>query len=269
MIAGLVLLLAACGSGEAPTDAPDAETATAPPAQQTAGQTASSSPAPDATPTAVPTPTLTAEEQLEQLLLSVEEKLAAMSTATFDMIDETESGAPFFGTTFKSLRGKVKPPDGFQMKVTVVSPGLGFVEIQMLAVGEEAYMKFSEDAPWIPLALDQIPFDFAGIGVSLSQLLPAMSNVALTGREAVGDTQAIRIEGTISSESMSGLIRGADPGHSITLTFWIDEADHSVRQLRIAGRLFNDDGPETVRLIDITGVNVPVDIQLPDAASRQ
>ena len=33
----------------------------------------------------------------------------------------------------------------------VVAPGFGFVEIEMLAVGDQAYMKFSKDAPWAPL----------------------------------------------------------------------------------------------------------------------
>ena len=185
------------------------------------------------------------------------------------MVDETESGAKFFGTTFKSLSGRVKSPDSFWMQVKVVAPGLGFAEIEMTAVGEESFIKFSEDAPWTPLPLAQVPFNFGEIGLQLSNIVPALSNVSLAGQETVGDTRTIRFEGAISSEALSGLITSADPGHSVTLTFWVDETDHSLRQFRIAGRLFNDDAPETIRLLDITGVNVDVDIQLPDAASRQ
>ena len=195
--------------------------------------------------------------------------MVVMKTAKFIMIDETESGAPFFGTTFKSLEGQVKSPDSFRMLVSVVAPGLGFVEIEMLAVGEEAFMKFSEGAPWTPLPLEQVPFNFGEIGVTLSRLVPAMNNLALIGRESVGDTQTIRIVGNVASEGMSALISGVDPGYTITLTFWVDAADHTLRQFRIAGRLFNDDAPETTRLLDISGVNVAVDIQLPDPATRQ
>ncbi len=275
--AGLLLLLAACGEDPTPTASPEPEATiatqqeptAAPAPTQTAAPTPSPTPAPTATPTPAPTPTPSAEEELNVLLSSVEERLAAMSTAEFDMTDETESGAPFFGTTFKSLSGQVKSPDSFWMQVKVVVPGLGFAEIEMMAVGEEALMKFSEGAPWTPLPLEQVPFNFRGLGVTLSQLLPAISDVTLIGQETVGDTQTISFEGTIPSEGMNELITGVDAGHTVTLTFWVDEEEHNLRQLRIGGKLFNDDGPETTRLLDIKGVNTPVDIQLPDPSTRQ
>ena len=257
MAAGHLLLLVACGADPTPTTAPEPQATPAPTEM------------PTLVPTLVPTPTRSAEEELSDLLSSVEDKLAAMSTATFNMVDETESGAPFFGTTFKSLTGQVRSPDSFWMLVKVVAPGFGFVEIEMTAVGEEAYMKFSEDAPWTPLPVEQVPFNFGEIGLSLSRLVPAVSNVSLAGLESVEDTQTIRFEGTIDSEGMSGLITGVDPGHTITLTFWVHEVDHTLRQFRIGGQLFNNDAPETTRLLDITGVNVEVDIQLPDPATQQ
>ena len=267
----LALLLAACGSDPTPTEALQPEPTPTPPHARTGAQPSAPTPtpAPTATPTQVPTPTLTAQEQLSVLLSSVESKLATLSTATFDMVDETESGAPFFGTSFRSLSGQVKSPDSFWMQVRVVAPGFGFVEIEMTAVGQEAFIKFSEDAPWTPLPLDQVPFNFGEIGLQLSLLIPALSNVSFIGPESVGDARTISFEGTIASEDMAGLITGVDPGHTIALTFWVDEDDHSLRQLRIDGRLFNDDGPETVRLLDITGVDVDVDIQLPDPSARQ
>ena len=283
----LLFLLTACGgeptSTIAPEAAPTAATApastvgptgtpTIPPAPTptpTVAPTPTPTVPPTPTPTVAPTPTLAPESTLNELLSSAGEKLAAMSTARFQMIDETESGAPFFGTTFKSLEGEVKSPDSFRMLVKVVAPGLGFVEVEMLAVGDEAYMKFSKDAPWTPLPLEQVPFNFGQIGLTLSELLPAMHGVVVIGRESVGDTQTIRIEGQITSEGMSTLITSADPGHAIVLTFWFDEVEHSLRQFRIAGKLFNDDAPETTRLLDISGVNVPVDIKLPEPASRQ
>ena len=195
--------------------------------------------------------------------------MAAMSTARFRMIDETESGAPFFGTTFKSLEGEVKSPDSFRMLVKVVAPGLGFVEIEMMAVGDQALLKFSEDAPWTPLPLEQVPFNFGGIGVSLSGILADLKNITIVEGEVLGDTRTNRIDGNTSSDGMSELITSADPGHSIALTFWVDEVEHTLRQLQITGKLFNGDAPETQRLLDISGVNVPVDIQLPELESGQ
>ena len=265
----LLLMLAACGSDPTHTTAPEPTPTPEQRAEPTAAPVATPTTAPTATPTPEPTPTPSAGAELAALLSSVEANLAAMSTAEFDMVDETESGAPFFGTTFKSLQGQFKSPDSFWMLVKVVAPGLGFVEIEMMAVGEESFMKFSKDAPWTPLPLEQVPFNFGGIGTSLSQLVPAMSDVSLIGPETVGETQTISFEGTIPSEEMSGLITGVDAGHTVTLTFWVDESEHTLRQFRIGGMLFDDDAPETMRFLDIKGVNVPVDIQIPEEATRQ
>ena len=214
--------------------------------------------APTPTPTPSPTP------DLGDLLSRAGKKLDTMTTAKFKMVDETESGAKFFETTFKSMEGEVQPPNSFRMVVDVIAPGFGFVEIEMIGVGDQAYMKLSKDAPWAPLPLDQVPFNFAGLGTTLRDLLPTIKDPAITGRESVMDTQAVRVEGTIASDELLDLITSADPGHTVALTLWIDEADQALHQIRIVGQVDDDDAPETSRLITIEGFNVPVYIQLPD-----
>lgn len=220
---------------------------------------------PEPTPTAAPTPTPTPD--LASVLSSAGEKLAGMATARFKMVDEMESGAKFFGLTLKSVEGEIRAPDRFRLLVDAVAPGLGFVEIEMLAVGELAYMKFSEDAPWAPLPVDQVPFNFGWIGVTLSKLLPVIESPTITGWESMGDAGSIRIEGDIVSDDLSDLITSVDPGHPITLTLWLDDDDHTLRQMRIDGQLYDDDAPETTRLIIIKEANINIDIQLPEIAS--
>ena len=215
----------------------------------------------ESTPTPTPTPTLS------DLLSSAGEKMGAMSTAKFSLVDETESGAKFFGTEFKSLEAEVKAPDSFRMVVDVVAPGFGFVQIEMLAVGDQAFMKLSKDAPWASLPLDQVPFNFAGLGTTLRDLLSRIDDGAIAGRESVLDTQAFRVEATLGSEDLSDLITSVDSGHTVNLTLWIDEAEHALRQIKIAGQIYNDDAPETIRLLTIDAINVPVEIELPDVGS--
>ena len=212
-------------------------------------------------------PTPTPALSVDDVLSSAAEELAALSTAKFQMVDEKESGAKFFEMTLKGVEGEVETPDGFHMVVDLVSPGLGFVEIEMTAVGEQAYMKLSKDAPWLPLPLEEIPFNFGGLGITLAEVLSSVENPAIVGRELVGGAQAIRVEGDIASEGMSNLITDVDSGHAVTLTFWIGEAAHALHQLKMYGKLYDDDAPETSRLVTISDVDAPVDIQLPDVAS--
>ena len=214
-----------------------------------------------------PAPTPAAELPVDVLLSRAGEKLAVMSTAKFTMVDETESGAKFFGTTFKSLTAEVKTPASFRMQVDVVAPGLGFAQIEMLAVEDEAYMKFSKAAPWVALPLDQVPFNFRGLGMTLRDLLAVIEDGASTGQESVLGVQTVRVEGNVTSEDLSSLLTSVDAGHAVGLTLWIDEAEYTLRQIRITGRIYDEDAAETARLLSIHEIDVPVDIQLPDLSS--
>ena len=205
------------------------------------------------------------ELSLDELLASTGEELAAMSSVKFEMIDEMESGAKFLQATLKKVEGEVSNPDSVRLLVGVVT-GLGFAEIEIVAIGEESYVKFSRDAPWTPLPLDQVPFNFVGLGVTLSELLPVMQNATIVGRESIEGARAVRVDGTIVSDELSNLITSVDSGHPIALSLWIEESGHILRRIRIDGQIFDDDAPETIRLINLLDINSPIDIQLPIAS---
>ena len=217
-------------------------------------------------PAAAPTPTPEPELSLEALLESGGEKLAAITTAKFSMVDEAESGKQFYGNDLKRVSGDIRSPDGVQLVIDAEHPAFGFIQMEIVAVEEQAYMKFSKDAPWLPIPLEEVPFNFGGIGVTLSDVLAVMEDAAIVGPESVGDFQTIRVDGNVMSEDMSGLISDVNSGHAITLSYWFDEADYTLRQLRIDGQLYDEDAPETSRLVNVD-MNVPVDIQLPDTTS--
>ncbi len=218
---------------------------------------------------AAPDPTPT--PALSDVLTKAGERMAAMTSAKFGMVDEKQTGAKFFETTFKSMEAEVKAPDSFRMLVDVISPAFGFIEIEMMAVGDQAFMKFSKDAPWGALPVDGVPFNFRGLGGTFSDVIHMVrdGDGAITGSESVLGSQTIRAEGTVQSEQLSNLITDVDSGHTLTLTMWIDEDDHSLRQLRILGQLYDEDGPETSRLVTINALDVPVEINLPELGSGQ
>ncbi len=183
------------------------------------------------------------------------------------MVDETETGALFFGTTFKSMEAVVKTPNNFRMMVDVVAPGFGFVEIEIIKVGDQAVMKFSKDAPWIPLPPEEVPFNFAGLAIVFGNLPNTVQSVAMKGKETLHGEETVLVEVVVPSDALLDLITSADPGNEITLTMWIDKSELVLRQLRLAGQIYNDDAPETTRLITLEDINVPVEVELPDVPS--
>ena len=69
----------------------------------------------ESTPTATPAPVLS------DVLTNAGEKMAAMSSAKFSMVDEKESGAKFFETTFKSLEAERLLPRKRKLRLLTVS----------------------------------------------------------------------------------------------------------------------------------------------------
>ncbi len=279
MIAALVLV-AACGDDSEPTSATTPEpapVATAAAATPMPEPTATPEPTPTPTATPEPTPTATPEPtptatpeptpsaaQVGQLLAAVGQNIATMSTAKLSMIDEMESGAPFFGTTFKRMDAVIKTPDSLRMMVDVEAPGFGFVTIEMIRVGDQAFVKLTKDAPWGPLPPEQVPFNFAGLAELFGNLPVVVQDPTVTGQESVQGAPAVTVQGLVKSEDLADLITSADPGHTVTLTLWIDPEGAVLRQIRLKGQIYDLDDPETSRLIIIEDINVPVEIELPD-----
>ena len=130
-----------------------------------------------------PTPT----PALSGLLTNAGERMAAISTAKLTMIDEKESGAKFYLSTIKSMEAQVKAPDSFKILVNAEAPVFGFVEIEMIGIGEKAFLRFTKEAPWAPLPLKQVPFNFAGLGQTMRDVLFMVrdGDGAVTGSESV------------------------------------------------------------------------------------
>ena len=148
-----------------------------------------------------------------------------------------------------------------------VAPGFGFVQIALIQVGDQAFIKLTEDAPWLPLPANQVPFDFANIAKLFESLPAEVRDLTVTGQETVQGAPATVLQGVVRSEALSDLVTTAEPGHPVDLTLWIDPAEVMLRQVRIKGRILSEDAAGTSRLIVIEDINAPVEIELPDVTS--
>ena len=214
-----------------------------------------------------PTPTPEPELAYEDILEETDAHLLSFQTARFRLIDEMESGAPFFGQTLQSVDGQVVTPDRAQITASVESI-LGFLEIGIITIGDDAFMQLTSGAAWRPLPPDQLPFNLSNVGRTLSDMLPKIQGGEVIGREIANDAESIKIEGDIVSDDLTGLIPAADPGHPIDLTVWVSAADRSLQQIRIVGAVFDEDAPGTSRLIILSDYDLPVEIDAPPIATE-
>ena len=173
------------------------------------------------------------------------------------------------GGTFESMEVEVEAPSSFTAKAEVEAPAFGTLQVSMVAVENQAYIRFSESAPWISTTLDQLPFNFGQVGTNLSDLLPKVREPEISGQETVLGVQTTRVVGTIFSEDLRALLNTLDSGHFIELTLWIDEAELALVQIRFNGQIYDADMPGARRLLIIEAINAPIEIQLPEIPSGQ
>lgn len=217
-----------------------------------------------------PTPTSTTTTlalSAADYIAAVSESVAGLSTAKITMVDEEESGETFYGMTFKDMEATIQDPDSLDVIIRTRNPAFGFVEVRMVRVGDQAFMKLSDNAPWASMPADEIPFNFTGLKAVFAVLPTTIQDLAMAGREEVQDSQTMSIRGTITSDDLTPLITSADTGHEVAVTLWIDETDFALKQLRLVGRIFDGDDPETARFLVVKDINVPVTIELPEVAS--
>ena len=219
--------------------------------------------------TAAATPDPSPESEVMVLFNSVGERMATVSTARVTLVDVRQTGAKFFGLTFKSMEVEIVAPSNSKMVIELISPVVGVVPIEIVVAEGQAYIKLSPISPWTYIPTGQLPFDLGGLGAALRDTLPFVQDATISGRESVLGIDTVRVDGSIASEDMSNFFPSVDSGYDVGLTLWIDDTEHTVRQIGIYGQLYDADAPETERIMTIEAINIPIDIQVPDVASGQ
>ena len=221
--------------------------------------------------TVPPTHESTPTPSPKQVIQKSSARMMALSTANFTLEHEGEGTTELFPSPkvdFRRVTGQVDMPDKFAIKVegTIAfsEESRGFIEINVVAVGEQAFMSdIINKERWNSIDLEILPFDFADLGNSLGEIIRAARAPAFSGTEKVDGVPSWRVKGTVPSESVTALVPAATPGFDVRLELWIGQAEGLLRKVRIAGQVLSSDDPDIVRILTINSFDEPVDISLP------
>ena len=218
-------------------------------------------PAPTPVPTATPEPP---PDPRAALALAVT-NLLSLDSAAFTLEHQIGSTALLPGLVMMKATGVVDIPDGLRLTVEaeVASPQT-FVEINVIIVEQQAYMTNFFTGQWQMVPLESLPVNFLDFGQTLAGILEAVTDPALSGVEEIEGRQNQRITGRVPSEALASLVPGAAEGLEVNLELWVDWGDGLLRRVLINGPVVPGDVPETVRLLTIDDVNLPVDIAPPE-----
>ena len=216
-------------------------------------------------PTGTPLSEPTATPSPRQVIEVSGARMTALKTARFALEQQGQSAALFFGVELNLLKGEVSMPDRFKLRVEATSTFIrSFIEINIIGVGDRAFLTNPITGEWNEIPTDDLPFNFANLGHTLRDIIRSIQDPRFVGTEELDGVQSWRVKGMVSSEDLISLASGADPGYPVTLEGWIGQPEGLLRKVKIEGRIFAEDDPDVVRVLTLHGFDEPVEISLPE-----
>lgn len=160
--------------------------------------------------------------------------------------------------------GVVEVPDKLRLTVEAeLESPRSYVEINVITIGDRAYIKDLFFGQWREEPTEALPVNFVNFGRTLGDIMAAVHDPKLVGSEELAGRAYHRLEGVVQSEDLADLVPGAGQGFDVVLELWLDQEDGLLRQVLITGQVVPSDIPDTVRLLTLDDINVPVHITPP------
>ena len=192
--------------------------------------------------------------------------MIALNTVRFELVHEDDGSSQLFpGMELTRVQGEVDMPDQFSVSAEAMSLfPRSFIGIDVAVSGDRALMTdLLNREKWNPLPVESLPFHFANLGGTLSDIILSMEGPSQVGEESVDGVPCRRIRGTVASAALTALIPAAAGGFVLTMDLWVGRGDALLRQVRIEGQILSTDRPDLVRVLRIRDFDKPVRITLP------
>jgi lipoprotein LprG len=195
------------------------------------------------------------------------ETLSAANAFHFSYSNEG-GGAPIFsGLTLNSAEGDFVKPDKLKVKVNA-NFGSSVVEMDVIGVGDTAYLTNPLTREWIkaPGALSAATVFDPQTGVAA--LLKKMKNPTRLADETLDGVPVYHVRGDVDAADLSSYTGGRPLSGTLLKTdIWVGKQDLRIRQVRIPGKIAEEDPPNIIRTIRLTSFDQPVTIEPPPGLS--
>ena len=190
-------------------------------------------------------------------------RMSAITHAAFALDHDVGSSyLDSLGLYLDAVEGQIAMPDSYSMRMEATTTNRNaFVVVEIIGLGDKAYMNLL--GRWGETDPLTLPFDFTSLGLRLADIMRAIQGPSILAEEQMEGAQVWRIAGVVDSGDFRGLLVNAAPGEPIKLEAWIGKDDSLLHKARVEGKLFSDDEDGAVRVLTITAVDVPVDIEAP------
>lgn len=216
--------------------------------------------APSSSPTVTPEPKLDPRAALRRATT----QLLELESAAFTLEHLAGNTTLFPGLVMTKASGVVDIPDKVRLRVEAESSmPRSYVEINVVTIGDRAYMTDIFSGQWRQVPVEYLPVSFSQLGQTLAGIVEAVEDPLWAGSLVLKGRNTLRISGHVPSQALASLVPGAAAGLDVGLELRLDQGDGLLRQVLIKGPVVPGDIPDAVRLLTLDGINLPVDIVPP------
>ena len=214
----------------------------------------------DDAPTSTPEQTIAPRDALRRAV----DELLNLQSAAFTLEHQTGETTLFPGLVMRKAYGVVDIPDKFSLTVEAESAfPRSYLEIKVVTIEDQVYMTDVITGEWLQVSPQILPFTFVDLSQTLANIIEAVDSPILIGTETRNGQDAYHINGRVLSEDLAGLVPVAGDGFEVKLDLWVEQSRGLLLQILISGKVVPTDGEDTVRLLSLDDVNVPVEISPP------
>ena len=224
-----------------------------------AGPTAT--PIPTLSPTPTPTPTPLPDPFA--ILVRAADQLTSDPYLEFVLEHPVGSTPLATGLNLAGAEGVANLPDRFRLALDMEASGT-VLKLDVVVVGDQAYMTNLFSGAWEPVLKEQIPFRFDFVTESVASLLAGMDDLTLLGDGELEGEPTYFIRGVGPTGALAQLIPGALPDSTIRVELWASKADGRLRQVQLTGPLVAGDLPDTVRVVRLKTLADAPEIEAPE-----
>ncbi len=166
------------------------------------------------------------------------------------------------GMALRSAEGAMAKPDKLSAEIKAIFSGF-LVEVRVVSVDQRTYLSDPITGSWRTYESSVSPIAFFDPAVGVNLILKSMTEVSLGDVAAVGGVPIYRVRGRLPAGAAQFIAGSYAEGSILNAELLIGTRDLFLREIRLEGRVTEEESEGIVRTLSFSDFNKPLTIEPP------
>ncbi|MDA0269461.1 MAG: LppX_LprAFG lipoprotein [Chloroflexi bacterium] len=196
----------------------------------------------------------------EAVLAGAAERMDRVEAFHFVLTQENGTTPIMLGLELVSAEGDIAGTDRAQMEIRA-RLGTSNLRLGIVILPEQSYITNPLTGRWQREEVSLAAFFNPEAGVTA--LMRSVTAASVSRTERIGDVETYRVDATVDSGSLDLFAPDAPAGRALHARAWVGIEDSLVYRIEIEGAVTPEEAENTLRRLDLTRFDQPVEIVAP------